>query len=180
MSSRTCADDYAVRLVRPTPARLLFVLSFIAMSCATLEQMAAGAFQKPTLAYKSTALTDVSLSGATLNVVTTVNNPNGVGLSLADLDYRLSIEGHPVATGRPPDGLEIPAHGTADVTLPATFQFADLGPAVATVLAKGKAGYKAEGTVGVKTRSAWCACRCHTRGRSSFPTCRGSPSGHPG
>ena len=137
--------------MRPTPARLLLVLSFVAMSCATLEQMAAGAFQKPTLAYKSTALTDVSLSGATLNVVTTVNNPNGVGLSLADLDYRLSIDGHPVATGRPPDGLEIPAHGTVDVTLPATFRFADLGPAVATVLAKGKAGYKAEGTVGVKT-----------------------------
>ena len=143
--------DYAVRLVTRLPARLLVVLPLIAASCATLEQLTSGAFQKPTLAYKSATLADVSLSGATLNLVTTVNNPNGVGLSLADLDYRLSIDGHPVATGRPPDGLEIPAHGSADVTLPATFQFTDLGQAVTTVLAKGSAGYKAEGTVGVKT-----------------------------
>ncbi|MGZ6139448.1 MAG: LEA type 2 family protein [Myxococcaceae bacterium] len=132
------------------PARLLLVLAAVATSCATLEQLAA-AFQKPTLAYKSAALADVSLSGATLNLVTTVSNPNAVGLSLADLDYRLSVDGHPVATGKPPEGLEIPAHGSADVTLPATFQFADLGQAVATVLARGSAGYKAEGTVGVKT-----------------------------
>ncbi|HZX43737.1 MAG TPA: LEA type 2 family protein [Myxococcaceae bacterium] len=134
-----------------TPARLLLVLAAVATSCATLEQLASGAFQKPTLAYKSAALADVSLSGATLNVVTTVNNPNGVGLSLADLDYRLSIDGHPVATGHPPEGLQIPAHGSADVTLPATFQFANLGQAVATVLARGSAGYKAEGTVGLNT-----------------------------
>jgi LEA14-like dessication related protein len=133
------------------PARLLLGLAALATSCATLEQLAAGAFQKPTLAYKSAALADVSLSGATLNLVTTVNNPNSVGLSLADLDYRLSVDGHPVATGKPPEGLEIPANGSADVTLPATIQFADLGQAVATVLAKGSAGYKAEGTVGVKT-----------------------------
>ena len=134
-----------------TPARLLLVLAAVATSCATLGQLASGAFQKPTLAYKSASLADVSLSGATLNLVTTVNNPNGVGLSVADLDYRLSIDGHPVATGHPPEGLQIPAHGSADVTLPATFQFADLGQAVATVLAKGSAGYKAEGTVGLNT-----------------------------
>ena len=134
-----------------TPARLLLVLAAVATSCATLGQLASGAFQKPTLAYKSAALADVSLSGATLNVVTTVNNPNGVGLSLADLDYRLSIDGHPVATGHPPEGLQIPAHGSADVTLPASFRFADLGQAVATVLARGSAGYKTEGTVGLNT-----------------------------
>jgi LEA14-like dessication related protein len=134
-----------------TPARLLLALAAAATSCATLEQLASGAFQKPTLAYKGASLADVSLSGATLNLVTTVNNPNGVGLSVADLDYRLSIDGHPVATGHPPQGLQSPAHGSADVTLPATFQFADLGQAVATVLAKGSAGYKAEGTVGLNT-----------------------------
>lgn len=143
--------DYAVRFMTRTPARLLLALAAVATSCATLEQLASGAFQKPTLAYKSTTLADVTLSGATLNVVTTVNNPNGVGLSLADLDYRLSIDGHPVATGRPPEGLQIPANGSADVTLPASFKFTDLGQAVATVLAKGSARYKAEGTVGVKT-----------------------------
>src|SRR5215475_1785821 len=113
--------------------------------------MAQGGFQKPTVVYKSASLTDVTLSGATLNVVTTVDNPNPVELALAEVDYRLAIDGHPVATGKPPDGLQIPAKGTADVTLPASFKFTDLGQAVATVLAQGSASYKAEGTVGVKT-----------------------------
>ena len=47
--------------------------------------------------------------------------------------------------------LEIPANGNADVALPASFKFSDLGQAAATVLQKGSAGYKAEGTLGVKT-----------------------------
>jgi LEA14-like dessication related protein len=131
-------------------ARLLVVLAVAASACSWL-QMAEGGFKKPDVSYKSASLTDVSLSGATLNVVTRVDNPNPVTLALAEVDYRLSIDGHPVATGKPPDGLEIAANGATDVTLPASFKFTDLGQAVATVLEKGSAGYRAEGTVGVKT-----------------------------
>jgi LEA14-like dessication related protein len=136
--------------VARSPARLLVVLALGASACSWL-QMAEGGFKKPAVAYKSASLTDVSLSGATLNVVTSVDNPNPVSLALAEVDYRLSIDGHPVATGKPPDGLEIPANGATDVTLPASFKFTDLGQAVATVLSKGSAGYRAEGTLGVKT-----------------------------
>ncbi|HZJ52613.1 MAG TPA: LEA type 2 family protein, partial [Myxococcaceae bacterium] len=124
------------------PARLLIVLAVSASACAWL-QMAEGGFKKPAVAYKTASLTDVSLSGGTLNVVTSVDNPNPVGLALTDVDYRLSVDGHPVAAGRPPEGLEIPANGSADVTLPASFKFTDLGQTVTTVLAKGSAGYKA-------------------------------------
>jgi len=132
------------------PARLVIGLAAFGSACAWL-QVAEGGFKKPTVAYRSASLSNVTLSGATLNVVTSVDNPNAVGLSLADVDYRLSIDGHPVATGHPPDGLEIPANGSADLTLPATFQYTDLGQAVTAVLARGSAGYRAEGTVGVKT-----------------------------
>jgi LEA14-like dessication related protein len=165
--------------VNRTAARLLIVLPILAASCATLEQLAAGAFQKPTLAYKSASLADVSLSGATLNVVTTVNNPNGVGLSLADLDYRLSIEGHPVATGQPPGGLQIPANGSADVTLPATFKFTDLGQAVTTVLSKGNAGYRAEGTIGLNTPIGVVHLPLSHEGTFSLPDMPGIALGTP-
>src|SRR5215831_17438857 len=144
------ATRFPVPSMARSPARLLVVLAASASACAWL-QMAEGGFQKPTVAYKSASLSDVTLSGATLNLVLTVDNPNPVELALADVDYRLAIDGHQVATGRPPEGLQIPAKGPGDVTLPASFKFADLGQAAATVLAKGSAGYKAEGTVGVKT-----------------------------
>src|SRR5262249_45281981 len=101
-----------------SPARLLVLLAVCASGCSWL-QMAEGGFKKPSVAYKSASLSDVSLSGATLNVVTNVDNPNPVEIALAEVDYRLSIDGHPVATGRPPEGLAIPANGNADVKLPA-------------------------------------------------------------
>jgi len=141
--------------------------------------VAEGGFKKPDVAYKGASLSDVSLSGATLNVVTSVNNPNPVALALAEVDYRLSIDGHPVATGKPPDGLEIPANGAADVTLPASFKFADLGQAVATVLSKGSAGYRAEGTVGVKTPIGLVKVPLSHQGTFTLPEMPGIALGTP-
>ena len=159
-------------------ARLLVLLAVGASACSWL-QMAAGGFKKPDVAYKSASLTDVSLSGATLNVVTRVDNPNPVPLALAEVDYRLSIDGHPVATGKPPDGLEIQANGATDVTLPASFKFTDLGQAVATVLQKGSAGYKAEGTVGVKTPIGLVTVPLSHEGTFTLPTMPGIALGTP-
>lgn len=141
--------------------------------------MAEGQFKKPDVAYKSASLSDVSLSGATLNVVAGVNNPNPVGLALADVDYRLSIDGHPVAAGKPPEGLEIPANGAADVTLPASFKFADLGQAVATVLSKGSAGYRAEGTLGLKTPIGVVRVPLSHEGTFTLPSMPGIALGTP-
>jgi len=161
-----------------SPARLLVLLAVGASACSWL-QMAAGGFKKPDVAYKSASLTDVSLSGATLNVVTRVDNPNPVSLALAEVDYRLSIDGHPVATGKPPDGLEIQANGATDVTLPASFKFTDLGQAVATVLQKGSAGYKAEGTVGVKTPIGLVKVPLSHEGTFTLPAMPGIALGTP-
>ena len=166
--------------VARSPARLLFVLTIGigAASCSWL-QMAESGFKKPDVAYKSASLSDVSLSGATLNVVTRVDNPNPVALALADVDYRLSIDGHPVATGKPPDGLQIAPSGPTDVTLPASFKFADLGQAVATVLEKGSAGYRAEGTIGVKTPIGLVKVPLSHEGTFTLPAMPGIALGTP-
>jgi LEA14-like dessication related protein len=157
---------------------LLLVVAVGVSACSWL-QMAEGQFKKPDVSYKSASLSDVSLSGATLNVVTGVDNPNPVGLALADVDYKLSIDGHPVAAGKPPEGIEIPANGNADVTLPASFKFADLGQAVATVLSKGSAGYKAEGTLGLKTPIGVVRVPLSHEGTFTLPSMPGIALGTP-
>ena len=161
-----------------SPGRVLLALAVCVSACSWL-QMAQGGFKKPDVAYKSASLTDVSLSGATLNVVTSVNNPNPVALSLAEVDYRLSIDGHPVATGKPPDGLAIAANGATDVTLPASFKFTDLGQAVSTVLQKGGAGYRAEGTVGVQTPIGLVKVPLSHEGTFTLPAMPGIALGTP-
>ena len=93
--------------------------------CSWLRQMAASGFQKPSLSFKDASLSDVTLSGATVNLVFTVTNPNDAALSLAETDYKFSLEGKQVVAGKPPAGIRIPAKGSSDVTLPASVKFAD-------------------------------------------------------
>src|SRR5436305_10444959 len=94
--------------------------------CAWLRQMAASGFEKPSLAFKDASLSDVTLGGATVNLVFTVTNPNDAALSLAETDYKLSLEGKQVVAGKPAQGIRIPAKGSSDITLPASVKFADL------------------------------------------------------
>lgn len=133
--------------------RRLWIASalFLLAGCAALQNFAQSAFTAPTLDFKSADVTDVSLSGATVNLVYTVHNPNSVGLSLADVDYSFLVEGKQVAAGRPPHGLHLPANGSADVTFPAQVKFADLGAVLETFLTKDVAHYRAEGHLGVDT-----------------------------
>jgi LEA14-like dessication related protein len=119
--------------------------------CAFLKQMAASGFQKPSLAFKDATLSDITLAGATVNLVFTVTNPNDAALSLAETDYKLLIEGKQVVAGKPPAGIRIPANGTGEVTLPASLKFADVAGSIADFLRKEQANYSAEGHIGVDT-----------------------------
>jgi LEA14-like dessication related protein len=136
--------------------RFAFALALIALAlaspgCAALRNLFKAAFQKPELRFKTFALREISLAGAGLDTVWSLENPNPIGLSLAEIDYAFFVEGKQVVAGRPRDGLRIPATGTADLTFPADVKFLDLAPALGTFLQKDVAGYRAEGTLGVQT-----------------------------
>lgn len=119
--------------------------------CAFLRGLSESAFQKPTLSFRSASVAGASLSGATLNLVYALENPNAFGLSLAEVRYAFSVEGKQLVAGQPPAGLQIPANGTAELTFPASVKFADLASVVETFLTKDLASYRAQGEVGVQT-----------------------------
>jgi LEA14-like dessication related protein len=123
----------------------------IVCGCSWLRQMAASGFQKPSLAFKDASLSDVTLGGATVNLIFTVTNPNDAALSLAETDYKLSLDGKQVVGGKPPAGIRIPAKGSSDITLPASVKFADLAGSIAEFWRKEQANYRAEGHIGVDT-----------------------------
>ena len=144
---------------RPTTAHAALLLSLspvlvltsLASGCATLQQMAAKAFRKPTLTFKNASLTDVSLGSTTVNLSYQLQNPNPFGLSLASVDYAFFVEGKQVVAGSPPGGLSIPASGSTVLVLPASVKFAELAPVLETFLTKDVAAYRAQGSVGVQT-----------------------------
>jgi LEA14-like dessication related protein len=131
---------------------LVALVSALALpGCSFFQSLLARNFQKPGLTFKSAGLSEVSLTGAVLSLDFQVDNPNDQGLSLAETDYTLLVEGKRILTGKPPGGIQIPGKGSALVTLPATVRFADLASSVAAVLRKGAASYRGEGHLGVDT-----------------------------
>jgi len=150
--------------------RAAVAASIVALcGCAWLKQMAASGFQKPSLAFKDASLSDVTLSGATVNLVFTVTNPNDAALSLAETDYKFSLEGKQVIAGKPPAGIKIPAKGPGDVTLPASIKFADIAGSIADFLRKEQANYRAEGHIGVDTPIGMAALPFEKEGTVALP-----------
>jgi LEA14-like dessication related protein len=96
-------------------------------------------------------LENATLASARFNLAFSVENPNPVGLSLAEVKYALSVEDKPVVSGAPPLGLKIPADGTTDLNFPASVNFADLAAALEAFLKKDVASYQAKGELGIAT-----------------------------
>ncbi len=132
--------------------RLLpLVLLLTLPGCALLSSLLSSAFKQPTFDFKGLKLRDATLGGIGVDTQWRVGNPNSVGISLAEADYRLSIEGHPVLAGKPPNGLNIPAMGGSDLVFPADVRFQDLAPTVQVFLQKDVAQYQVDGHVGLNT-----------------------------
>lgn len=136
-----------------TPRPLLAALALLALSgCAALNRIAASAFEKPRLTFRTATLQQLDLEGATLGFEFDLENPNSFGLSVARLGYGVELEGTRVATGEMPGGLQIPAAGRTPVTFPVRIRYRDV-PGIVSLLGKQRdaIGYRLSGTVGVKT-----------------------------
>jgi len=130
---------------------LTLALAFTLTGCKALSEFLRDAFQRPTLDFKNLRLDDISLNGLTLDTVWNLNNPNAVGISLAEVDYALFIEDKQVVAGSPQKGLQIAPNGTSELHFPANLKFQDVAGVVQTFLQKDFARYRAEGALGVQT-----------------------------
>lgn len=130
--------------------RLALVLVMLS-GCAALTDVIQAAFQKPRFTFKAARLANVTFEGLSLDTVWQLDNPNPIGLSLARADYKLSVEGKQVVAGRPPNGLQIPAQGSTELTFPAGIKLRDIFPLAQDLANKEFAQYRVEGVVGVQT-----------------------------
>lgn len=108
-------------------------------------------FTKPSVAFKDARLSEVDLEGATLMIDFALKNPNPIALDLATIAYQLEVEGHPLVSGKPPNGLHVPARAETSLAFPARVRFQDVAPTVEAILAKDQASYRASGRVGIRT-----------------------------
>src|SRR5438309_47914 len=124
--------------MRGTPSRMrkiLWLLPLLA-GCALVRSAVSSAFEKPTLSFKDARLPSIDFEGAELDLVFLVNNPNSMGLDLAQTSYTLQVEGKQVVAGAPQNGLVIPAHGSGEVTFPARVHWNEIAPALQALFAQ--------------------------------------------
>jgi LEA14-like dessication related protein len=104
--------------------------------------------QKPNVTMKRVDLSSVTPMGLSANFVLAVDNPNPIGLPVGKLDYQLTVDGHALAAGQSSQNLSIPGNGSADVTLPVSVNFAELGLAVESMMTKSELPYTIRAKVG--------------------------------
>jgi LEA14-like dessication related protein len=130
-------------VIRPARAAALACLA-LATGCPQLLELV----DKPTVTLKSVDVTEVGLDHLTASFVLHVDNPNPIGAPVARLAYQLTIDGHPLVAGRADQNVSIPGRGGADVTLPVTVRFAELGESVESLATRESIPYDAHLTVG--------------------------------
>jgi LEA14-like dessication related protein len=99
-------------------AALLLPLSLSSLACSSV--------QKPTAAFRSAEIGQLSAQGFTVNFAFDVNNPNGFDLPISEADYGLSLGGVKLIDDRLEPDSAIPAGGSRGVTIPVRLSFEDL------------------------------------------------------
>jgi LEA14-like dessication related protein len=119
--------------------------------CSGVQQMLGAAFEKPRLTYESFQPTELDLEGVTLALRYRVDNPNAVGLKLANLDYKVEVDGRQAVAGAMQSGLHIPARGSAPLEIPLRVRYADVPGLVQTVFHRDELPFHVEGSAGLST-----------------------------
>jgi LEA14-like dessication related protein len=119
--------------------------------CAAVQNLAAAAFEKPKLTFRSVSIQSFDLEGATLGFEYLLENPNKVGLTLARVGYALDVEGSRVVDGDLRQGLKIPAGGGAPITFPVHVKFKDVPGFVRLVTSQDEVAYRLSGKAGIDT-----------------------------
>lgn len=119
--------------------------------CAQLGSLLLVKEKRPSLSFVRATVRELSLDRLTLDAVFRLDNPHAVAIDLAKVSYLLEVDGRPLLAGAPPQGLQIAAGGSSDLTFPVTVKFADLAEGLAQALARKVLHWKASGEVGVNT-----------------------------
>ena len=104
----------------------------------------------PTIALSRVVVRGVTTSGANLDLVLRVANPNGVELQGSWVKVDVELGGHPVGQVDAQQPFRLAARGSTDLVLPLRVEWAALDPAVRTLAEGGRTEYRVSGRLGVQ------------------------------
>lgn len=115
------------------------------------------AFRQPTLSVAEIRLASIGLSGGTVGVTLTIDNPNDYALESEGFRYRLQFSDDgdgertwvTLADGRDDHRMSVPADDTGSVELDVPFDIGPLGSALGRLLRRGELEYRFTGELQV-------------------------------
>jgi LEA14-like dessication related protein len=118
--------------------------------CGWMRQVVGAGLRPPRFEFASWSA-EADVEGVSLLLVFQVENPNDAALHVTGARYTLELEGQRAAHGELPGGVDLPAHATVPLTLPARVGFRDVPSLLARVLGQSAIGYRVTGAAQVRT-----------------------------
>jgi len=127
----------------------VITVAAFAAACSTV-------FRQPQVRLEGVSLSGIGLRGATLVARLHIDNPNSFDLESRSMSYRLDLQdpdsaGHwlRLAEDTIEQKIEVDANSANVVEIPIDFSYAELGPAVRSLLSRGTFGYRVSGRINV-------------------------------
>ena len=100
-----------IREPRAVLASALLLMCLLAVtSCSQIEE--------PAVTLTGVDLRGISTEGLTFNLLLDVENPNGFGADISDLEYQVLLDNAEVAAGLQTDTIVVPAESVVEVGIP--------------------------------------------------------------
>ncbi len=102
-----------IRKPRAVRAPVLLLMCLLAVtSCSRIEE--------PVVTMTGVDFKGISTEGLSFKLLVDVENPNGFGADISELEYRVLLDNVEVATGLQKDTVAVPAESTVEVAMPFT------------------------------------------------------------
>ncbi len=132
--------------------RLRFLsAAMLALSLPGCASLGRAAFERPTVELQSIVVKGVTTSGATLELLLAVTNPNVFAIDGAAVEVTLDIEDVRFGELTRAEPVHLPGQATTEVWVPIRFTWTGVGAAAKAVLASGEVSYVVEGGIDLVT-----------------------------
>jgi LEA14-like dessication related protein len=120
-------------------AALLMMFVLAATSCSQVEE--------PVVTMTGVDLRGLSTEGLALNLIVDVENPNGFGADIGQLEYQVFLDNTKIATGLQENDVSIPAESTVEVKIPFTVVWSGMDTGISKLLDGKEHEWRLKGSV---------------------------------
>ena len=129
-----------IRKPRAVLAPVLLLMCLLAVtSCSRIEE--------PVVTMTGVDFGGISTEGLSFKLLVDVENPNGFGADISELEYRVLLDNVEVATGLQKDAVAVPAESTVEVAMPFTIVWSGIDKGLKKLLDGEEHEWRLKGSV---------------------------------